>query len=44
MKRGQTFKVQGKNYKIIKEFNDSFLAISEFGFNLKVIPKLKRLK
>jgi hypothetical protein len=44
MKKGQTFKVRGENYKIIKEFRDSFLAISEFGFKLKTIPKLKRIK
>ena len=44
MKKGQTFKVQGKSYKLIVEFNDSFLAISEVGFHLKRIPKLKRIK
>lgn len=44
MKRGRTYKIKGENYKIIKEFNDSFLAISEIGFILKRLPKLKRIK
>lgn len=44
MKIGQTLKIKGEEYKIIKEFTDAFLLISEFGFNLKRIPKLIRVK
>ena len=44
MKKGETYKVQGESYKLIKEFNDSFLAISTFGFKLKKIPKLNVVK
>ena len=44
MKEGQTLKIKGEGYKIIKEFRDSFLTISEVGFNFKTIPKLVRIK
>ena len=44
MKLGQALKLKGEEFKIIKEYFNSFLAISEFGFNLKRIPKLARIK
>lgn len=44
MKLGDTIKLQKEYYKIIKEFNDAFLAISEVGFNYKTILKLKAIK
>lgn len=40
----KTMKLKGKSYRIIKEFNDSFLVISEIGFIFKTIPKLVRIK
>lgn len=44
MKEGKTLKIKGEGYRIIKEFSDSFLVISEIGFILKTIPKLVRIK
>jgi len=44
MKVGQTLRIKKEVYRIIKEFADSFLLISEFGFNLKRIPNLIRVK
>lgn len=44
MEIGQELKIKGEVYRIIKEFTDEFLAISEFGFNLKRIPKLTLVK
>lgn len=50
LKRGKTMKlgdivsIQKEAFKIIKEYNDAFLAISESGFNLKTIPKLQVIK
>ena len=44
MKLGDTIKLQKEDFKIIKEYRDMFLAVSEFGFNIKRIPKLVRVK
>jgi hypothetical protein len=44
MKIGDIIKLQKEEFKIIKEYSDAFLAISEFGFNLKRIPKLQVIK
>lgn len=41
MKPGQTLRIGKKVYRIIKEYLDFYLAISEIGFDLKIIPKLK---
>jgi len=41
MKLGQTLKISKKVYRIIKEYIDFYLAVSEIGFDLKIIPKLK---
>ena len=44
MKLQDTIKIKGENYTIIKEYSDLFLAVSEFGVNLKRIPKLQIVK
>ena len=44
MKPGQTLKIRKKVYRIIKEYIDFYLAVSEIGFDLKIIPKLKVIK
>ena len=44
MKLGQTLKISKKVYRIIKEYIDFYLAVSEIGFDLKIIPKLKVIK
>lgn len=41
MKAGQTLRIGKRGYRIIKEYLDSYLAVSEIGFDLKIIPKLK---
>lgn len=41
---GRSFKYRGENWEIRKIHIDSFLAINEFGFNLKRFPILKRIK
>jgi len=40
----KTFTIKGEEYKTIKEYYTFYLCISEFGFNLKRIPKLTRVK
>lgn len=42
--KNKALKLKGENYKIIKEYREFFLAIDEFGFNLKRIPKLRIIK
>lgn len=37
-------KIKGKEYRVLKTYIDSFLVISEFVFDYKVIPKLKIIK
>jgi len=37
-------KISGKDYRILKTYSDSFLVISEIGFEYKVIPKLQIIK
>jgi hypothetical protein len=44
MKGMKIFKIKGEEFKVIKEYRDMYLCISEFGFNLKRIPKLERVK
>jgi uncharacterized protein YutD len=44
MKLGDTIIISNESFKIIKEYRDAFLAISEFGINLKRIPKLVKIK
>lgn len=44
MKLGDTIKLQKKNFKIIKEYRDIFLAVSEVGFTFRRIPKLQMIK
>lgn len=44
MKVGQTLKIKGEEFKIIKEYIDCFLCTDEFLTNLKRIPKLVRIK
>lgn len=41
---GKSFKYNGEMWKIRRIYNDSFLAINEFGFNLKRFPILKTIK
>lgn len=41
---GRSFKHNGENWEIRKIYSDSFLAINEFGFNLKIFPILLRIK
>jgi hypothetical protein len=38
------FKIKGEEFRVIKEFDDMYLCISEFGFNLKRVPKLLVVK
>ncbi|MDR3595141.1 hypothetical protein [Clostridium sp.] len=38
------FKIKGEEYREIKEYDSFYLCISEFGFNLKRIPKIIRVK
>ena len=38
------FIIKGEEYKPIKEYDTFYLCISEFGFNLKRIPKVVRIK
>jgi hypothetical protein len=40
----KVFKIKGEEFRVIKEYQDFYLTISEFGFNLKRIPKLIRVK
>ncbi|WP_274596955.1 hypothetical protein [Clostridium beijerinckii] len=44
MKLGDIINIKKEAFKIIKEYNDAFLLISESGFNLKTIPKLQVIK
>lgn len=44
MKPGQTLRIGKKVYRIIKEYLDLYLAVSENEFDLKIIPKLKVVK
>lgn len=38
------FRIKGENYRVIKEYCDSYLAISEVGFSYKRIPRLIIIK
>jgi hypothetical protein len=40
----KTFVINDEEYKPIKEYDTFYLCISEFGFNLKRIPKLTIIK
>lgn len=40
----KTFRIKGENYRVLKEYYDSYLAISEVGFNYRMIPRLVRIK
>lgn len=40
----KTFIIKGEEFKTIKEYDTFYLCISEFGFNLKRIPKVVRIK
>ena len=44
VKLQQTIKLKGENYTLIKEFLDTFLAVSEVGINFIRVPKLVRIK
>ena len=44
MKLGDIINIKKETFKIIKEYNDAFLLISESGFNFKTIPKFKIIK
>ena len=44
MKLGDIINIQKEEFKIIREYNDAFLAISQLGFNFKTIPKLQIIK
>ena len=37
-------KISKKGYRIVKEYLDSYLAVSEIGFDFKIIPKLKVIR
>jgi len=38
------FKVAGEEFRVIKEYDNFYMCIGEFGFNLKRIPKLQVVK
>lgn len=40
----KTFNIKGEEYRVIKEYRDSYLCIDEFMTNFKRIPKLVRVK
>lgn len=40
----KVFKIKGESYRVIREYCDSYLAISEVGFNLKMLPRLIIIK
>lgn len=40
----KTFRIKGESYRVIKEYCDSYLTVSEIGFNYKMIPRLVRIK
>ena len=40
----KTFIIKGESYIALKEYCDSYLAISKVGFNYKMIPRLVRIK
>lgn len=44
MKLGDVINLQGQGFRIIDEFIDSYLAISEIGFTYKTLPKLQIIK
>ncbi|MFW2488612.1 hypothetical protein ACN077_08540 [Clostridium chromiireducens] len=44
MKEGKTLRIGKKVYRIISEYLDFYLAVSEIGFDLKIIPKLRVIK
>lgn len=44
MVKVKTFIIKGEEFKVIKEYDNIYLCISEFGFNIKRIPKLQVVK
>jgi hypothetical protein len=40
----KTFNIDGEEYRVFREYDGVYLCISEFGTNIKRIPKLKRVK
>ena len=40
----KTFRIKGESYRVLIEYCDSYLAVSEIGFDYKVIPRLVRIK
>jgi hypothetical protein len=44
LKIGANFRHKGETWEVRKIYSDSFLAINEFGFNLKRFPILLKIK
>lgn len=37
-------RIKGKEYRILKTYLDSYLVVSEIGFDTRTIPKLEIVK